>query len=258
MVEKILHEYLQNNQVVRITLNSPKGNILDSAMMNDLQIVLDSLKNQLKIKLIQFIGEGKHFSFGASVEEHTKEKAPQMLKQFHQLFYTLIDLAIPTAVMVSGQCLGGGCELALMCNFIFVDQSAKLGQPEISLGVFPPPASLILPMKIGQSKADDLLLTGKILSAEDAVNIGLANKLYDDKESMISSVDEWASKNILPKSASSLRYAVKAGRKLFNETLSSGLKALEKMYIEDLMETDDANEGINSFLENRKPEWKDN
>lgn len=258
MVEKILHDYLHNNQVVRITLNSPKGNILDSALMNDLQIVLDSLKNHPQIKLIQFIGEGKHFSFGASVEEHTKVNAPQMLKQFHRLFYTLIDLAIPTMALVSGQCLGGGCELALICNFIFVDKTAKLGQPEISLGVFPPPASLILPLKIGQSYADDLLLTGNIISAEEAVKIGLANKLFEDKDTMIASADEWVGGHILPKSASSLRYAVRAGRKLFNEAISNGLKALEKMYIKDLMETEDANEGINSFLEKRKPDWKDN
>jgi cyclohexa-1,5-dienecarbonyl-CoA hydratase len=144
-----------------------------------------------------------------------------------------------------------------MCNFIFVDQSAKLGQPEISLGVFAPPASLILPMKVGQSIADDLLLTGRIISAEEAVKIGLANKLYDDKETMISSVDEWTSSCFLPKSASSLRYAVKAGRKSFNETLYRELETLEKMYIDELMETEDANEGIDSFLERRKPEWKD-
>jgi cyclohexa-1,5-dienecarbonyl-CoA hydratase len=257
MTEKIIHEYLHENQVVRITLNSPKGNVLDAAMMNELQTVFVGLKDQPQVKLIQFIGEGKHFSFGASVEEHTKENAQQMLKQFHQLFYTLADLSIPTLAMVSGQCLGGGCELALMCNLIFVDQSAKLGQPEISLGVFPPPASLILPMKIGQSIADDLLLTGRIISAEEAVKIGLANKVYDDKDAMISSVDEWTSSFILPKSASSLRFAVKAGRKSFNETLSRELKELEKMYTDELMETEDANEGINSFLERRKPEWKD-
>jgi len=258
MTEKILHEYLHENQVVRITLNSPKGNILDADMMNNLQIALNSLKEQRQIKLIQFIGEGNHFSFGASVEEHTKENAPQMLKQFHQLFYTLVDLAIPTMALVSGQCLGGGCELALICNFVFVDKTAKLGQPEIFLGVFPPPASLILPMIIGQSIADELLLTGKVITAEEAVKIGIAIKLFEDKDTMISSSDEWVKSNILPKSASSLRYAVRAGRKVFNETISNELKALEKMYIKDLMNTEDANEGINSFLDKRKPKWKDN
>ncbi len=257
MAEKILEEYLNDNQVVRITLNSPKGNVLDSIMMKELQDVLNRLKEQHHIKLIQFIGEGKHFSFGASVAEHTKENAPQMLKQFHQLFYTLADLAIPTAALVSGQCLGGGCELALMCNFIFIDRTAKFGQPEIALGVFAPPASLILPMKIGQSKADELLLTGKIINAEEVINLGLAHNLFEDKETMLSSVDEWITNFILPKSASSLRFANKAVRKSFNAALQTELKSLEKMYVDELMATYDANEGIDSFLNRRNPEWKD-
>jgi len=178
-----------------------------------------------------------------------------MLKHFHQLFYSLTELAIPTAAMVSGQCLGGGLELALCCSFIFVDSTAKLGQPEISLGVFAPPASCILPMKIGQARADELLLTGKIIGAEVAVKIGLASKLFEDKEAMINGVDEWVAKHILPKSASSLRIAQKAARIGFNKALLSELKELESMYIDELMETHDANEGINSFLERRQPEW---
>lgn len=258
MAEKINLELAHDGQVVRIILNSPKGNVLDTVMMEEIQTELDGLKTQSHIKLIQFCAEGKHFSFGASVEEHTKENAPQMLKQFHRLFYTLADTSIPTAALVSGQCLGGGLELALMCNFIFVDKTAKLGQPEINLGLFPPPASLILPMKIGQSRADELLLTGKTIDAEEAVGIGLAVQLFEDKDSMMSGVDDWIARFILPKSAESLRYAVKAGRKIFNRELSDELKELEKIYIDNLMETHDANEGINSFLEKRKPVWKDN
>jgi len=256
MAEKILHEYLYDNQVLRIMLNAPKGNVLDSTMMQELQTILDGLKDQPQIKLIQFIGEGKHFSFGASVEEHTKEKAPQMLKQFHQLFYTLIDLAIPTAALISGQCLGGGLELALMCNFLFADKTAKFGQPEIALGVFAPPASLILPMKLGQAYADELLLTGEIVDSDFADKIGLICSVSDDKDSMLSDVDNWVTKNILPKSASSLREANKAARRMFNRTLLKHLSGLEKQYIEELMETNDANEGIVSFLEKRKPMWK--
>ncbi len=258
MAEKLLQEYSHDNQVMRITLNSPKGNVLDAAMMTELQEVLDSFKEQPHIKLIQFIGEGKHFSFGASVAEHTKENAPQMLKQFHQLFYTLMDLSIPTAALISGQCLGGGLELALMCNFMFADKTAKFGQPEISLGVFAPPASLILPMKLGQSHADDMLLTGKIIDVDFAYKIGLVCSVSNDKETMLTDVDNWVVKSILPKSASSLRFANKAVRRTFNRTLKKHLQELEKMYINKLMETQDSNEGINSFLERRTPKWKDN
>ena len=257
MSETLRVEQLHENQVVRFTLNAPKGNVLDSTMMAALQIELDKLKTAPQVKLIQFVGEGNHFSFGASVEEHTKENAPKMLEQFHQLFYTMTELSIPTVAMVSGQCLGGGMELALICNFIFVDQSAKLGQPEIALAVFAPPASIILPMKIGQARADDLLLTGRIIGANEALSIGLATEVFDDKESMLSSVDEWAKKNILSKSGSSLRYANRAARHDFNIRLIDGLKELERMYVDELMVTNDANEGITSFLERRKPVWKD-
>ncbi len=255
MSNKILQENLFENQVVRIALNSPKGNVLDSSMMSELQAVLDSLKNQPQVKLVQFIGEGKHFSFGASVEEHTKENVSQMLKQFHQLFYTLIELSIPTMAIVTGQCLGGGMELALSCNFIFADNTAKFGQPEIALAVFAPPASLILPMKLGQSYADELLLTGKIINADEAHRIGLVCSISDDKESLLNAVNVWTTKNILPKSASSLKHANQAARCIFNETLLKQLPKLEKQYVNDLMETKDANEGINSFLEKRKPIW---
>ncbi|MEE8577924.1 MAG: enoyl-CoA hydratase-related protein [candidate division Zixibacteria bacterium] len=259
MADKILSESLHDGQVVRLTLNAPKANVVDSAMMTELQAKLDGLKSKPEVKLVQFIGSGDNFSFGASVEEHTKENAPAMLKQFHQLFYSMAELAIPTAAIVSGQCLGGGLELALMCNFMFVDATAKLGQPEIMLGVFAPPASVILPVKIGQSRADDLLLTGRTISASKAVEAGLAlAPAYDDREAMLDEVDKWVQKRILPKSASSLRFGVRAARMHFNAAVADGLARLEKFYVTELMESADANEGITSFLEKRKPVWKNN
>jgi cyclohexa-1,5-dienecarbonyl-CoA hydratase len=256
MPNKILTEYLFDNQVLRITLNAPKANVLDSAMMGEISGALCDLQSQPDIKLIQFRGAGDHFSFGASVQEHTKGNAPKMLEQFHGLFYSVIDLAIPTAAIVSGQCLGGALELALMCNFLFVDETAKLGQPEINLAVFAPPASLILPLKVGQAKADDLLLTGRIIGASEAVASGLATRAFDSRETMQRGVDEWIQKNILPKSASSLRFAVKASRHAFNDTLKERLKKIQHLYLAELMETHDANEGITSFLEKRPPKWE--
>jgi len=180
-----------------------------------------------------------------------------MLRQFHRLFITLLDLAVPTAALVSGQCQGGGLELALMCNFLFLDRSARLGQPEINLGVFAPPASLILPLKIGQAKSDDILLTGRMITAEEAAGMGLITMLFDDKDSMLAGVEDWVQEHILPKSASSLRFAVRAARRQFNSALRDQLQDLERFYVEELMATHDANEGIGSFLERRKPEWKD-
>jgi cyclohexa-1,5-dienecarbonyl-CoA hydratase len=257
MSEKILTETLHDGQVIRLTLNAPKANVLDAEMMAELQKSLDDLRGQLSVKLVQFIGAGDHFCFGASVAEHTRESAPQMLKQFHQLFYTLADLAVPTAAVVSGQCLGGGMELALMCNFMFADRSAILGQPEIQLGVFAPPASLLLPMKVGQARADDLLLTGRVMPAEEAEQMGLLTRLFDDRESMLAGVEAWTGKQITRKSASSLRFAVQAARLEFNRVVKARLKEQEQQYLDELMATHDANEGIASFLEKRKPDWRD-
>jgi cyclohexa-1,5-dienecarbonyl-CoA hydratase len=255
-MEKIKAEYNHNNSVARIILDDGKGNVLDSIMMRELNELFNSFKEKKDLKLITFEGAGKHFSFGASVEEHTKENASKMLKEFHQLFYTITDLAIPTLAKISGQCLGGGLELALICNFLFAEKSANIGQPEILLGVFPPPASVILPLKIGNAKAEELIITGKAISAEEGKAMGLINDVFEDKDTMEKKLDEWIKKNILNKSASSLRYVVKASRTTFNHLLRKMLPEVEEMYVNGLMETDDANEGISSFLEKRKPEWK--
>ncbi|MFH1279013.1 MAG: enoyl-CoA hydratase/isomerase family protein [Candidatus Eisenbacteria bacterium] len=257
MAGKIIGEPAHDGQVLRITLNAPKGNILDGEMMAGLQTELDGLKGRPEVKLLLITGAGDHFSFGASVEEHTKERAPEMLRQFHGLFRSLVRSSVPAAAVVSGQCLGGGFELALACHFLFVDETARLGCPEIQLGVFAPPASLILPMKIGQARADDLLLTGRSIKGADAAAIGLATTAYGDRESMEAGVDEWIGKHILPRSASSLRFAVRAAQWRFHESLLDGLERLEGLYTGGLMETEDGNEGILSFLERRKPEWKD-
>ena len=255
-MQKIKIEYTHNNSVARIILDDGKGNILDNIMMTELLELLNSFRNKNDIKLITFEGAGKHFSFGASVEEHKKENVSQMLKSFHQLFYTISDLAIPTLSKISGQCLGGGLELALICNFLFADKSAKLGQPEIILGVFAPPASVLLPLKIGNAKAEELLITGKTISAEEGQTLGFINEVFEDKDILTAGTDKWIEENILPKSASSLRFTVKASRKIFNHLLNKTLPELEDLYVNGLMNSEDANEGINSFLEKRKPTWK--
>lgn len=257
-MEKIKLSYSDDNTVARIILDDGKGNILDQVMMSELQEVLDSFKSEPQLKLITFEGAGKNFSFGASVEEHTRENAAQMLQSFHALFHSIVDLQIPTLAKVKGQCLGGGMELVLVCNFIIADLTAVFAQPEIVLGVFPPPASIILPLKVGTTWAEELLITGRPIKAEEAMDIGLVNAVIADGEDMDEKVGHWVGRNILGKSASSLRYAVNAARGVFNKTLIDQLAILEKLYVEELMETADANEGITSFIEKRKPVWKNN
>lgn len=255
-MEKLAIEYTHNGTVARIILNDGKGNILDHVMMEELQNLLESFASMPELKLITFEGKGKHYSFGASVEEHQKDMAATMLKHFHHLFFTIRDLSIPTLSKISGQCLGGGLELALMCNFLFADKSAKLGQPEIILGVFPPPASILLPLKIGYARAEEILITGKTITAAEGFENGLINKVYEDRAEMELELEKWIEQHIIPKSASSLRFAVKAARIKFNHILGNFLPQLEHMYVKQLMETKDANEGINSFLDKRQPIWE--
>ena len=257
-MEKIKVNYTFDNSVARIILDDGKGNILDHIMMEELQELFDGFKNNTDLKLITFEGASKHFSFGASVEEHQKDSAEAMLRSFHSLFFSLRDLAIPTMAVVSGQCLGGGMELAIMCNFIYADTTAKFGQPEIILGVFPPPASVILQEKIGLARAENLLITGKTITATEATAIGLVNEMFEDKAALDSGVQKFIETHIVNKSAASLRFAVKATRMKFNHVLSNFLPQLESLYVKQLMLTNDANEGFHSFLEKRKPVWNNN
>ncbi len=257
-MEKIKVNYLFEGAVAQIILDDGKGNVLDHIMMEELLGLFDTFKSKNDLKLITFEGAGKHFSFGASVEEHQKDMAGAMLKSFHQIFFTLKDLAIPTLAKISGQCLGGGMELAIMCNFLYADKNAKLSQPEIVLGVFPPLASIILAEKIGLAKAEELIITGKVITADLGKSIGLINEVFNDKAELESGINTFIEQQILPKSASSLRFAVKASRVKFNHILGNFLPILEQLYVNELMNTKDANEGINSFIEKRKPVWQNN
>lgn len=255
-MEKIKIQYGCDEAVIHISLDDGKGNILDHIMLEEIQQTLNKLRGNQRIKLIVFESDGRHFSYGASVDEHQKEFAETMLHTLHNIFYTLQDLGVPTLAQVQGMCLGGGMELALMCNFIMAEKSAKFGQPEILLGVYAPGASILLPEKIGLARAEELLLTGKTLTALEAKAIGLINEVYEDRATMLLNVQDFIRIQILPKSATSLRFAVKASRMKFNHVLKNFLPQLESMYIHKLMESYDANEGINSFLEKRSPVWE--
>ncbi len=251
----VLCEKQFDGQVWKIVLNDPPGNIIDSAVLAALKEVLREASLAKHCKLILFEGAGKHFSFGVSVEEHTQELAPQMLQDFHGLFYRLSELAIPVAAKISGQCLGGGLEVAAFSHFMFADESAVMGQPEINLSVFAPPASVMLPLKIGHSAAEDILITGRNIMAQEAKKMGLLNDVFADKASMDEGVGKWVERHILPKSSVALKVATRVVRKRFNERLKEELKISEEIYLGELMKTHDGKEGLASFLEGRKPTW---
>jgi cyclohexa-1,5-dienecarbonyl-CoA hydratase len=252
---KLRLENTREGDVVRAILNDPPGNVLDSVMMDELLEMIAGLGSRPEVKLVQFEGEGDHFSYGASVEEHVREKVAGMLGRFHRVFLELSRLAIPTLALVRGRCLGGGMELAAFCNVVVAEEGASFGQPEIKLGVFPPVAALLLSRRCGQGRADEMCLTGTTLSAGEAHRVGLVDHLVEPGSGR-EFVDRWTLKNVLPLSASSLRFAQRACRASLGRQLETELPRLEALYLEELMATSDGNEGIASFLEKRKPAWR--
>jgi cyclohexa-1,5-dienecarbonyl-CoA hydratase len=239
--------------VLRLTLDAPPGNVLDSTMTSSLRQAVCAARDLPELRLIVFTGAGRHFSFGASVEEHRPEKVGAMLAGFHGFFRELIETDVPTLALVNGQCLGGGLELAAFCDWVFALDNAHLGQPEIKLGVFAPVGSIVLPWRCG-AKASDLLLTGRSVDARTAEGLGLANRVLPETEAE-ERLDTFIREDLLPLSASSVRRARKAARWHLHRQMKHGLPELESLYLEDLMATPDATEGILAFLEKRPPKW---
>lgn len=244
-------EALEDGAVVRLVLNRPKANILDAAMIGAIVEALDAQVHK-HTKLVLFEGEGAHFCFGASVEEHQAEQAGDMLRAFHGLFRKLAELAVPTCAIVRGQCLGGGLELASWCTWIVATPDARLGQPEIKLAVFPPMASLLLPWRVGGAHGLDLCVSGRSVKAEEAQQMGLISAVTDDPESWWRALFD---KHLAPTSASSLRFAERAARIDLSERFETQLPKLEQLYLSELMNTFDANEGIAAFLERRPAKY---
>ena len=239
--------------LLRLRLARPKANLIDAEMIGALSDGLASYKGNKGLLAALVDHEGPHFSFGASVEEHLPERCEQMLKSLHALIGAMLDWRKPILVAVRGQCLGGGLELAAAASLMFVSPDARLGQPEIKLGVFAPAASVLLPMRIGQARAEDLLLSGRSIDAQTALAWGLATELAEDP---VAAALLYFEKNLLGKSAVSLACAVHAARAPFAELARARFADVEALYLETLMVTRDANEGLNAFMEKRQPKWE--
>lgn len=246
-------EILEDGAALRIVLDRPKANVLERRMIEAIGRTLETAVST-KTKLIVFEGAGKHFSFGASVEEHRREEAAGMLATFHGLFRQLAALSVPTCALVRGQCLGGGLELASWCSYVVASPEAELGQPEIRLAVFPPMASILLGWRCGGGAALDLCGSGRSLEAEEAARLGLVNAVSADPEAWWRTLYET---HLKPTSASSLRFAERAARRDLMQRLERDLPDLERLYLDELMNTHDANEGIAAFIERRSPTFKD-
>jgi cyclohexa-1,5-dienecarbonyl-CoA hydratase len=255
LLPKLARRLDHEDRVLRLTLDAAPGNVLDTEMIGSLRRAVREARDLPALKLLVFTGAGPHFSYGASIEEHRPDRVGELLRAFHGFFLDLVDTDIPALALVRGQCLGGGLELAAACDWVLVEESARLGQPEIRLGVFAPAGSIVLPWRCG-ARAGDLLLTGGTVDAATARQIGLADQTAPSGQGE-AVLDAWIRRDILPLSASSLRWARRAARWHLHRQLRHGLPELEALYLERLMATRDAVEGIDAFLEKRPPRWSD-
>ena len=249
--EKIRFQFTHQERVARITLASPKANILDLSMIRELDSAL-SLCAGRELNAMVIAADGPHFSFGASIEEHLPDQIAGTLRALNNLLRRIAEAPAPVIAAVRGQCLGGGFELVLACDLILADKTAQFASPEIKLAVFAPAASALLPVRVGLAIASRLLLTGGALSAEEAARCGLVARCADDLDAAL---EAWLESDFLPRSPSALKYACQAARRPLRRALDEDLPKIESLYLNDLMATPDAVEGIRAFLEKRAPQF---
>ncbi len=243
--------------ILWLTLNQPRGNILTIEMVGELGAALEAHRDLRGLKLVVLRGAGGHFSYGASVEEHRREMAPAMLEGFHRFIRQLAAYPVPTVALVEGNCLGGGFEVAICCHFMIATEGARFACPEIKLGVFPPVLAAIGAQRLGGLAAERLLLTGETLPAEEAGRLGLLAALVATDEDPAEALLAWYRERLEPLSAFALRQATAAARRAsgFLDHLDRALDASEELYLERLLPSHDGNEGIEAFLEKRRPAW---
>ena len=245
------------DRVARITLARPPLNVLNIAMMQEIGEALAECAQDRTLVAIVFDSEkgSRAFCAGVAVEEHVVETIYQMLEAFHGIFRSLEQIARPTIAIVEGAALGGGCELVAACDIVIASDRARFGQPEIKLGVFPPVAAIFLPRVIGEKRARELILTGELIEAAEAARLGLVNYMVSTADLEPKTLELLAKFRELSSSALEMtRRALDLG---VGRSIDTALTELEKMYLNDLMKTSDANEGIKAFMEKRKPVWRD-
>ncbi|MGZ4822676.1 MAG: enoyl-CoA hydratase/isomerase family protein [Terriglobales bacterium] len=240
--------------VARIILANPPVNVIDLSMMDELLVAFEEIEARPEIAGVVLAGGDRAFSAGVDVAAHTPDKVRDMLVKFHSVIRALIATRKVTIAAVRGDCLGGGAELAAVCDLVFTTDTASWGFPEISLGCFPPVAAVVLAGIVGQKRASDLILTGRRISGEEAMRIGLANEAVADDE--LSELVDETSERIAKLSSAALAMTKKALYAWDAMHVEKGLMRAEKIYLEELMELEDAREGIRAFMEKRPPVWK--
>lgn len=244
------------DRIARITFARPPLNVFNIAMMREIGEALNECVHRSDLAAIVFAAapDTRAFSAGVAVEEHVPETVYQMLDSFHSIFRVLRQLARPTIAVVGGPALGGGCELVAACDIVIASDRARFGQPEIKLGVFPPVAAILWPRIIGERRARELILTGDLIDAAEALRLGLVSyvvpgaELEEKTEGLLAKLRELSSTSLaMTRSALDL-----GGRSSFESVLAE----VENLYLNELMKTEDAQEGVRAFMEKRKPEWR--
>jgi len=239
--------------VARIVLNNPPLNVIDVPMMGELARSLAEIEARPDVSAIILSGAGKAFSVGVDVAAHTPDRGEEMLAKFHSVIRALVATRKVTIAAVHGHCLGGGAELAMMCDIVYTTESAQWGFPEIKLGCYPPVACTALAALIGQKRAAELILTGRTIGGKEAADIGLANRSVREDE-LSAAVDECVG-HLRKLSPVVLAVAKKASYAWDSMHFDKGMARAERIYFDELMKTADAHEGVRAFMEKREPNW---
>ncbi len=240
--------------LAHITLHHPPLNVIDFQMMDELLAAFQQLEQRSEISVIMLTGGERGFSAGVDVAIHTPDNIQTMFQKFHGVIGALVKFPKITIAEVHGVCLGGGAELAMVCDMVYTTHKAKWGFPEITLGCYPPVACAALSALVGQKRAADLVFTGRTFSGEEAAAWGLANEAHPEGE--LQEVIQGTLDHLLKLSPAALAITKKAFYAWDSIHLDKGLARAEKIYLEELMHTEDAKEGINAWMEKRKPTWK--
>ena len=247
--------YEVKDGVAWITLNRPPLNVMNTEMLQELADAFRRAGQDDSVAVIVVTGAGKAFSAGADVADHLPEKLDAFIKAFNEVFYTMWDVDKPIVAAVNGHALGGGCELVIACDMAIAASDAQIGQPEIAVGVYPPVAIPIMPQLIGRMRAFELILTGDRITGEEAARIGLVNKAVP-ADKLMDAVNELVSK-LKDKSMAVMRITKRALKRAIDIVATRrAVEEVTRIYVEELMRTEDAVEGLKAFLEKRKPTWK--
>jgi cyclohexa-1,5-dienecarbonyl-CoA hydratase len=239
--------------VARISFSNPPLNVIDLAMTKELRESLAALEARSDVSTVVFEGTSRAFSAGVDIKAHLPEQIHEMLAGFHAVIRAIVASRKITLAVGRGVCLGGGAELASVCDIVYTARDATWGFPEITLGCYPPVSAVVLPALIGQKRASELILTGRKISGEEAAAIGLATRAAEAEE--LEKVLEDTLDELQRLSPVALAHTKKALYAWDALHFDKGLARAEKIYLEELISTSDAREGIIAFLEKRAPKW---